>query len=490
MLTTALVNGVKVSIQDFKRENGFEPFCPLGHKLMAKKGKKVTHHFAHYPNQNCDSWKSGKMTNWHAQWQKIVLDKANVEVCLDPDGRIVGNSSFHGGNVTNHNNSVLAFLPANMQIPQMTATNKESHIADIINPIPGERPLIIEIQHSSISEDMIKAREAYYKNMIWIFDATPRVVEESKCNKIALVDGNVSFLKEKVTYMAILACSGVNVNLGTKNYHLGDEIYSEFLAPLFGVFMIINTRTKYYFDTKTPTYFDTGFGILRLLKKLDKSFALTYFIPYNEFMNQRMPPVNQELIFTSSWFKNISLDALTRSGILPKVTTIQSLTLSRNRVCIKGADMSCLGLNPGTDDWHYGEYYGSKEETSSVKKHELTTMNPRTNNDTLMELLAQAKTGLIPLPQNNNNNNQIDETLLVMRLRKYLGASVITIIEVSNMKGIDIVTVYCGKETYNMRDKFKNLGMIYSKAKKGKKDGAYFWIKAKDLENKLNEIFA
>ena len=253
MLTTAFVNGTKVSIQDFKKEAGFEPICPLGHKLMAKKGKKVIHHFAHYPNQNCDSWKSGKMTNWHSQWQKIVLDKSNIEVCLDPNGTIVGNSSFHGGTVTNH---TLSFLPSNMQIPQIK-TNQESHIADIIKPIPNSRPLIVEIQHSSISEDTIKAREAYYKNMIWLFDATPRIVEESKANKIAFTDGKVNFLKEKVTYMAILACSGMNMNLNQPNYYLGDEIYSEFLTPLYGVFLIINTRTKYFFDTKTPTYFDS-----------------------------------------------------------------------------------------------------------------------------------------------------------------------------------------------------------------------------------------
>jgi hypothetical protein len=487
MLTTALVNNVKVSISDYKKESGVEPLCPLGHKLMAKKGKKIVHHFAHYPNQNCDSWKSGKMTNWHAQWQRIVLDKANVEVCLDPNGKTIGNSSFHGGNVTTHikqnENPILSFLPSNiLQIPQMTTTFVESHIADIIKPIPNDRPLIVEIQHSSISEDTIKAREAYYKNMIWLFDATPRVVEESKANKICFTDGKVNYLKEKVAYTAVLTCQGIN----QLQQNPGDEIYSEFLTPLFGAFIIINTRTKYFFDTKTPTYFDTGFGILRLLKKLDKSFALTYFISYNDFFNQRMPPVNRELIESSSWFKNISADTLLRTGILPKPIEVKSVMLARDRVSIKGADLSCLGLNPGLDDWHFGNFYANPK----IEKHQLGIYNPRANNDTLMELLAQANSGLIPLPPQNNNNQKVEnENLLILRLRKYLGASVVTVIELSNMKGVEIITVYCGKETYGMRDKFKTLGMIYSKAKKGKKDGAYFWIKAKDLENKLNETY-
>src|SRR5665213_2457761 len=103
MLTTCLIDGVKVSIHDYRKEDyeGKVPLCPLGHRLIGKRGRSVVHHFAHYGSEACDDFREG-MTNWHAQWQKIVLDKANIEVCLDPDGNIAGNSSFHGGTHTNH----------------------------------------------------------------------------------------------------------------------------------------------------------------------------------------------------------------------------------------------------------------------------------------------------------------------------------------------------------------------------------------------------
>jgi competence CoiA-like predicted nuclease len=50
MLTTCFVDGVKVSIDDYKKQEGKDPLCPMSHKLVAKKGKKVVHHFAHHPN--------------------------------------------------------------------------------------------------------------------------------------------------------------------------------------------------------------------------------------------------------------------------------------------------------------------------------------------------------------------------------------------------------------------------------------------------------
>ncbi len=45
-----------------------------------------------------------------------------------------------------------------------------AHRADIV----GSRGKVIELQHSSISPDDIHARENYYGDMVWVFDATGR----------------------------------------------------------------------------------------------------------------------------------------------------------------------------------------------------------------------------------------------------------------------------------------------------------------------------
>ncbi len=66
MLTSATVNGNKIFIDDYQKDPNKIPYCPLGHKLVAKKGRLVVHHFAHYPNTVCDRWRTS-MTNWHSQ---------------------------------------------------------------------------------------------------------------------------------------------------------------------------------------------------------------------------------------------------------------------------------------------------------------------------------------------------------------------------------------------------------------------------------------
>jgi len=554
MLTTCFVSGVKISISDYKKEVGKDALCPLGHPLIAKKGKKVIHHFAHKQNQGCDAllWHKG-MTNWHSQWQKIVLDKSNVEVCLDPNGNIVGISSFHGGNVTSHLSNPHVSNPA-LQMPTYSAAlasteptstlmysqsahkmipvvpsnagqflTQESHIADIIKPSKqiNQRPLVVEIQHSSISKDTIDTREAYYKNMIWLFDTTPRVTTREKCNKIAYIDGKICYLKEKVTYVCLITApstvvSSFNSPLSPVEKCLGDECQGEFLAPIGGSFIIINSRTKYWYDTITPTYFDCGFGILRLLKKLDKGFAITLYMTYEQFMAERMPGINEEEMKNCSWFHSIPLIQMMKLNLLPKPIDVASIVLCKTRIIIKynGNELNGLGLERGAEDWHGGEFYGQGiTSTLAVtgekgKKKTMNGLNPsiEQNDDLMQQLIRQAQGGIFHPGTNtnininlNNNNNLKDEALLVSRLRKFLGVSNAVNIELTNMKGLEVIVLHCNKETYGMKDKFKTLGMIYKKntGKKSSsssaavaktKEAPYYWAKAVDIENKLNSV--
>ncbi len=107
----------------FPKGRGSYPCC--GRLLIAKCGQINAHHWAHESHGDCDSW-SEPIGPWHLWWQGLVRSEF-VEVVKGP------------------------------------------HRADIFN---GRT--VIELQHSSISAEEIAAREAFYGDMIWLFDATQR----------------------------------------------------------------------------------------------------------------------------------------------------------------------------------------------------------------------------------------------------------------------------------------------------------------------------
>lgn len=509
MLTTAYIDGAKISIDDFRKESGKIPQCSLGHKLVAKKGKKMVHHFAHHPTDSCDPWRTG-MSNWHAQWQKIVLNTANLEVCLDANGNCLGQSAFRGFG---------------------SGSSDSGHIADIIKPSlnVSTRPLVIEIQHSSMDKQTIEDREAYYKHMIWVFDLTPRIVPKGKHTKIVFVDGNVSYQKEKVSYVALLTCSGTqimslsglgsigntaiipmqtfdqfdsgsiannnNSNNNNGNHddlrsvldevkYTGNECMTSDLTPIQGTFIIINTRTKYWFDTKAPTYFDTGFGILRLIHKLDKGFALTLFISYEQFFKERMPPLNPKTLAKCQWFQTIVPTDLIQLSIMPGTISVPAIYVSRNRVVIKhdGPALNGLGLDRGHDDWHFGEYYTNLNQAKSSQDKECPHMSIINNTSLMHALMNQAMTGFIVAPTPPAQKTMSEEAGLIMRTRAYLGASNSLDIEIVNMKGVQTLIVYCNNETIAMKEKFKAMGMTYRRgAKKDKSPGSRKMAKQTDV---------
>lgn len=108
-------------------EKGLWGKCPgCGETVISKCGSQVTHHWAHKSTAECDNW-SEPVGPWHMEWQSLVQPEY-VEVVMAP------------------------------------------HRADIL----GNDDVVVELQHSSIPEDHIKAREAFYGKMIWLFDATDR----------------------------------------------------------------------------------------------------------------------------------------------------------------------------------------------------------------------------------------------------------------------------------------------------------------------------
>jgi len=539
MLTTCYVDGIKISIADYKKQEGKDALCPMGHKLIAKRGKSVVHHFAHQNLEACDKWRQG-LSNFHAQWQRIVGDKKNIEVCLDKDGNITGNSSFRGyssfanqssqqqssqqQNPTYQNPGLQAVFS---NIPSIPTITSESHIADIIRPYQSTnpstyiRPLVVEIQNSSIDKASIDSREKYYQNMVWVFNFTPRVVAAGKHNKIVFVDGKVSYLKEKVTYVAMISSLDMRFpgqQSNNINGYRGDQCLASEPTQIYGIFIMINTRTKYWFETAKPTYFDCGYGVLRLIMKLDKGFALTLYMTYEEFCQERMPEINGEIYSTCGWFHSQNPTNLIKLNMLPQVINVANIYSSKEKLIIyhNGNEFQGMGLERGKDSWHWFDSYNQQKSiqqspiNQKAKESSAVTQMPQqpqyamqpfpaqsfpTHQTSYQQLSNQQQpnqpsvqnqpsviisnpnllismmTTQMPTTQNLQlmADPQLAYMSLINKVRTFLGVSANVNIEVEKIKGSENVVVYCNKETYGMQDKFKTLGMKYFKVTSGDK---------------------
>lgn len=504
MLTSAVVDGIKVSISEYDQNSSSIPYCPLGHRLVAKKGVKLVHHFAHYPGDKCDSWRDRKMTNWHSQWQNIVLDKRNIEVCLDKDGNITGHSTYSG-----YKNQ----YPNSLE----KLNSKEEHIADIINPQQttmsssgNNRPLVIEIQHSSMDKEVIEAREKYYQHMIWVFDITPRVVKQGKHNKIAMVDGSIHYLNEKVSYISFLTTKSIssiiessnttntksvndqpsifptcsfdqhnsytigqnsNNNLDLKveditnsqiihKKYKGDEILETEPTMINGIFVIIHTKTKYWFDATKPVYLDSGFAMFRLITKLDKGFFIALYMTYDEFLKERMPEINTDILKSYKWFSTMDMISLIKLKIIPRILDVDSVYVCKTRIIIKhkGYELQDMGLEQGLNDWHYGSHYSN---------FNMANDNNPDNNNSLQVFLSNMTGNSLPnqlaIQKSKEDQTLVGDVMIIAKIRRFLGASNALEIKLVNKKGYDNVIIYCNNETYNMKDKFMTLGMKYRK---------------------------
>lgn len=121
----ALVENKKV--EAFQGGRGTCPIC--GAKTIAKCGPRVKYHWAHYRIMNCDPWWENE-TSWHREWKnKFPIECREVSHIAD-DGEI--------------------------------------HRADIKTPTG----IIVEVQHSSMTDIERLSREEFYENLVWVVDGT------------------------------------------------------------------------------------------------------------------------------------------------------------------------------------------------------------------------------------------------------------------------------------------------------------------------------
>lgn len=119
----ALVNSERR--EAFPGGRGECPICKSA--TIAKCGSRVVHHWAHTNLKDCDPWWENE-TAWHREWKNRFSEECREIV--------------------------------------YTASNGEIHRADVVTPTG----IVIEFQHSQMSDAERLSRESFYRNLVWVID--------------------------------------------------------------------------------------------------------------------------------------------------------------------------------------------------------------------------------------------------------------------------------------------------------------------------------
>jgi competence protein CoiA len=126
---------MKFSLVDGQRQEahpGLLGKCPAcDHPMIAKCGKQRVWHWAHQSGRLCDPWWENE-GEWHRAWKAEFPDAWQEVVHVANDGT--------------------------------------KHIADI----KTEHGWVIELQHSRISPEERRTRDAFYRELVWVVDGTGR----------------------------------------------------------------------------------------------------------------------------------------------------------------------------------------------------------------------------------------------------------------------------------------------------------------------------
>jgi competence protein CoiA len=98
-----------------------------GSPTLAKCGPRVIHHWSHAARKNCDPWWENE-TEWHRQWKNL--------------------------------------FPVVHREVSYTAPDGEVHRADVVT----QSGIVIEFQHSQMTDAERLSREHFYRNLVWVLD--------------------------------------------------------------------------------------------------------------------------------------------------------------------------------------------------------------------------------------------------------------------------------------------------------------------------------
>ncbi|WP_206081323.1 competence protein CoiA [Mariprofundus ferrooxydans] len=114
-------------IEAFSGGRGLCPVC--GSEMIAKCGPRVMHHWAHHHSRDCDPWWENE-TPWHREWKNL--------------------------------------FPVECREVSHAADDGEIHRADIKTPTG----IVIEVQHSPMTDAERQSREDFYCNLVWVIDGS------------------------------------------------------------------------------------------------------------------------------------------------------------------------------------------------------------------------------------------------------------------------------------------------------------------------------
>jgi len=238
----ALVNDKKM--EAFPRGRGSCPIC--GAETIAKCGPRIMHHWAHYRIRNCDLWWENE-TPWHREWKNK--------------------------------------FPMGCREVSHTALDGEVHRADV----KTSTGIIIEFQHSTMTDAERTSREEFYQNLVWVINGA--VFRDNFDIYHPLPDPNSELTRDLVWSKAKRHMTGANNGIFFRLSDALEENPSVTKATLRGgwihgmreiedeVHQSYNGYHQYdwvkprktWLDAKCPVYIDFGDEHLVKLEKYDES---------------------------------------------------------------------------------------------------------------------------------------------------------------------------------------------------------------------------
>ncbi|QDV54611.1 competence protein CoiA [Rosistilla oblonga] len=256
----ALVNNERS--EAFPGGRGICPVCSS--EVIAKCGPRVMHHWSHLRLRDCDPWWENE-TDWHREWKNL--------------------------------------FPIECREVSHTADDGEIHRADI-KTLTG---IVIEVQHSSMTDAERISREQFYKNLVWVVDGSgfkknfdiyhllPKPDSELAADIVWVkakrqLDGanRGMFFRVSEARKENPAASKENIRGGY--YHFMDEIEDEVNRSYTGYHQFDWVRPrKTWLDASCPVYIDFGDDNLVKLETYDESgLKCIRFVHKRKFVHDAM----------------------------------------------------------------------------------------------------------------------------------------------------------------------------------------------------------
>jgi len=116
----------------------------------------------------------------------------------------------------------------------------------------GNGLTVVELQHSPISPDEIEEREAFYRNMIWLFDATTVGDRFETRNKVSKFHGPYTTFRWKHARRTIVFCHcPVFLDLGEYVFEV-KKIYTDPIAGWGNVLTLDGFTERFLSEFRKP----------------------------------------------------------------------------------------------------------------------------------------------------------------------------------------------------------------------------------------------